>query len=415
MRNVHLGRSPGTRALRPVVPGQRTPRSRAVRSLLLACGAPLAALTLLIALAGQAQAVPSAWSVTPTPNRGTGTDQLSGVSCHGPKFCMAVGNYGGGIQTLTAGWNGKAWSIIPSPTPRHSASPIGLSGVSCTSSSFCVAVGLYEPLTATPNNRPLVETWNGKAWSITPSPAVKNSQLLGVSCVSATRCVAVGANGNASQGSTLVESWNGKTWSVIRSPSVGTNDTLQSVTCRSAARCVAVGSHMGSFGALTLVESWNGSRWSVVPSPNVNSQQNNFLTGVSCPSATRCEAVGGHSVSVTVVRNLAETWNGKRWSLVSMPDRGDQDNLLGGVSCTSASNCVAAGFSRYGPASGPGNGKTLIESWNGSRWAITPSPSPRADNELYGVTCTSATRCEAAGFDGKGSLLSDKTLVEAGS
>jgi hypothetical protein len=414
MRITRLLRRPGARG-RLVVRDRRTLPSRTVRSLLLASGAPLAALTLLVQLAGQAQAAPSAWSVTPTPNRGSGTDQLSGVSCAGAKFCMAVGNYGGGIQTLTAGWNGRAWSIIPSPTPRHSASPIGLSGVSCTSSSFCVAVGLYEPLSPVPSNRPLVETWNGKAWSITPSPGVNSSQLLGVSCVSATRCVAVGANGNTSQGSTLVESWNGKAWSVIHSPSVGTNDTLQSVTCRSASSCIAVGSREGSFGMLTLVESWNGSQWSVVPSPNKNSQQNNFLTGVSCASATSCEAVGGYTVSVGLVRNLAESWNGKRWSLVSIPNRGAQSNFLGGVSCPSAASCVATGFSLYGPASGPGNGKTLIESWNGSRWAVTPSPSPRADNELFAVTCTSATACEAVGFYGKGSLLSDKTLVETGS
>jgi hypothetical protein len=90
-------------------------------------------------------------------------------------------------------------------------------------------------------------------------------------------------------------------------------------------------------------------------------------------------------------------------------------NVLGDVSCTSASSCVTAGFNEYGPASGPGNGKTLVESWNGSRWVITPSPSPHADNQLYAVSCTSSASCEAVGFAGQGSLLSDKTLVETGS
>ena len=190
---------------------------------------------------------------------------------------------------------------------------------------------------------------------------------------------------------------------------------LQSVTCRNVASCVAAGSHDGTFGTVTLVESWNGSRWSVIPSPNAASQGSNWLTGVSCPSATNCEAVGGYSVQVGVARNLAESWNGKRWAVVPIPDRGTQSNVLGGVSCTSASNCVTAGFSRYGPVSGPGYGKTLIESWNGSRWAITPSPSPRPDNELQAVTCSTANSCEAVGFYGEGSLLSDKTLVETGS
>lgn len=419
MRIVRLWRCPRAGARRFKVRERRSSQSRAARYLL-ACCAPVAALTGVAQLAGQAQAVPSRWSVTPTPNRGTGTDQLSGVSCPGPKFCMAVGNFGGGIKTLTAGWNGRAWSIIPSPTPRNSASPIGLSSVSCTTSSFCVAVGIYEPR-RTVTERPLVETWNGKAWSITPSPNVSkppgnDSELLGVSCLSATRCVAVGSRGDANRGSvTLVESWNGKAWSVIHSPSISTNSVLRSVSCRSGARCVAVGAHRGTFGLLTLAESWNGSQWSIIRSPNVASQGNNLFTGVSCPSATNCEAVGGYNVSAGPTRNLAESWNGKRWSIVTIPSRGPLDNNLGGVSCTSASNCVAAGFSRYGPVQGPGNGKTLIESWNGSRWAITPSPSPHPDNELFAVTCTSATSCTAAGFAGKGSLLSDKTLVETGS
>jgi hypothetical protein len=423
MRIAHLWCRPGAGAHRFKVRERRGPQSRAVRYLLLAGCALLAALTGVAQLAGPAQAVPSRWSVTPTPNRGTGTDQLSGVSCPGPAFCMAVGNFGGGIKTLTADWNGRAWSIIPSPTPRHSASPIGLSGVSCTSSSFCVAVGVFASRSSSAD-RPLAETWNGKAWSITPTPTLSHtagddSELHGVSCVSASRCVAVGSRGDAKGNTvgtaTLVESWNGKAWSVIHSPAIGPNSVLNSISCRSAASCFAVGSHDGPFGMLTLAESWNGSRWSVVPSPNVASQGNNWFTGVSCPSATNCEAVGGWNVNPVTVRNLAESWNGKRWSIVTIPSRGSLANDLGGVSCTSATNCVTAGFSVYGPAQGPGNGKTLIESWNGSRWATTPSPSPRADSELYAVTCTGATSCQAVGFAGKGSLLSDQTLVETGS
>jgi hypothetical protein len=420
MRIFQLWQRPRTRA-RFAVRQYSSPRPRTARYLLLACCAPLAALTGVAQLAGQAEAVPSQWSVTPTPNRGTGSDQLYGVSCPGPKFCMAVGDYGGDYRTLTASWNGRAWSIVPSPTPRRTASPVDLYGVSCTSSSFCVAVGRYEPRSSL-TERPLVETWNGKAWSITPSPRLTrrigyDSMLFGASCLSATSCVAVGSrSGSLEQGTvTLVESWNGKTWSVVHSPSVSTNSVLESVTCRSAAHCVAVGSHDGAFGALTLVESWNGSRWSVIPSPNPASQGANWLTSVSCPTATNCEAVGGYGVQPFVSLNLAESWNGKKWSVVPIPTKGSLSNILGGVSCTSASNCVTAGFYRYGPRQGPGNGKSLIESWNGSKWAITPSPSPRADNELYSLACTSAASCEAVGFAGKGSLISDKTFVETGS
>jgi hypothetical protein len=384
------------------------------RNLLLASGVALTALTGAVQLAGPAQAVPSRWSVTPTPNRGTGTDQLLAVSCPSRSFCMAAGTYGGDNATLASDWNGKTWSITP--TPSRGASPIELDGVSCTSASFCVAVGLYTPR-ASLSDTPLVETWNGKTWSITPTPAVSSGSLLyGVSCLSTASCLAVGARGGLSRGTlTLVESWNGKSWSVIQSPSVSTNSMLASVTCRGAASCVAVGSHDGTFGTVTLVESWNGSKWSVMSSPNPAPQGANWLTGVSCPAATSCVAVGGYGTGALVAHNLAETWNGKQWSVLSMPNRGTRSNELGGVSCTSASSCVAAGFNVYGPSSGPGNGQTLVESWNGSHWAITPSPSGHADNQLYAVACTATASCQAVGYAGKGSLLSDKTLVETGS
>jgi hypothetical protein len=50
------------------------------------------------------------------------------------------------------------------------------------------------------------------------------------------------------------------------------------------------------------------------------------------------------------------------------------DNQLGTVSCVSATACTAAGY--YVANSGNGPQNTFIESWNGTRWAIVPSPNP---------------------------------------
>jgi hypothetical protein len=64
------------------------------------------------------------------------------VSCSSPSACTAAGYYftAGGTQTLIESWNGSAWSIVPSPN----ASQINLLlGVSCSSSSACTAVGYY--------------------------------------------------------------------------------------------------------------------------------------------------------------------------------------------------------------------------------------------------------------------------------
>ena len=63
------------------------------------------------------------------------------------------------------------------------------------------------------------------AWVVVPSPSPGNTidSLNGVSCVSASSCVAVGSNWKA-VAQTLVESWDGSNWTVVASPNQGTSD-----------------------------------------------------------------------------------------------------------------------------------------------------------------------------------------------
>ena len=125
-------------------------------------------------------------------------------------------------------------------------------------------------------------------------------------------------------------------WLTESSPSPGTESTLNGVSCVSASSCEAV----GYFGNNTLVESWNGSAWSIVRSPDRGT--NSTLDGVSCVSAGSCKAVGNYSSSTGLGRTLVESWNGYAWSIVRSPDRGT-NSTLDGVSCVSASSCKAVG------------------------------------------------------------------------
>jgi hypothetical protein len=108
--------------------------------------------------------------------------------------------------------------------------------------------------------------------------------------VSAKHCVAVGGSGSG----TLVESWNGRTWSVLESPNPEGSGTprLNGVSCVSARSCVAVGSDSTYEGpSQTLVETSKGGNWSIVPSANGASGAS-YLNGVSCVSSESCFAVG---------------------------------------------------------------------------------------------------------------------------
>ena len=96
------------------------------------------------------------------------------------------------------------------------------------------------------------------------------------------------------------------------------------------------------------------------------------------------------------VQTLIERWDGTSWAIVASPNTSaTQSNELFPVTCVSASECWAVGTYYNGSAA-----QTLIERWDGTSWAIVTSPNTSAtqENYLYGVTCVSASECWAVGY-----------------
>ena len=175
---------------------------------------------------------------------------------------MVVVTSGGAASA--AGTN-PVWSIEASPDTSSSQINI-LNAVSCTGSSSCMAVGSSDTGMI---DQTLIESWNGGVWSIVPSPdtsSTASNELWGVSCTSATACTAVGDVDNDSVVQTLVESWNGVAWSIVPSPdtSPSTYNSLHAVSCTGPTSCMAVGVQNVAGANQTLVEAWNGVAWSIV-------------------------------------------------------------------------------------------------------------------------------------------------------
>jgi hypothetical protein len=336
-----------------------------------------------------------AWSVVPIPNpKGSLVTGLQWVSCPSSKFCVAVGSTttsSTAVVTLAERWNGTAWSIMPTPHPKESV----LSGVSCTSATFCLALGGSN--LGSSNSATLAERWNGKIWAI---QAIPNKGGSTISCTSAKACTAVGNFGD----SAFAEHWNGTTWAVQAIPDQ--DNPLSGISCTSAKACTAVGLKENNAGdVLTLAEHWNGKTWAAQATPNPPADGQlpySELDAVSCTSASACTAVGNSDNNdIGYPLPLAERWNGKTWHIQATPNPSDDnDGLLSGVSCTSASACIAVGSYSQDPTGGDFEG-TLAEGWNGKTWAMQsiPSPSGGSDgqSELFGVSCTSAAACNAVG------------------
>jgi len=378
----------------------------------------VAAATPAAAAPAPASARALTWSVVHSPNRGVG-GSLSGVSCTSAHGCMAVGAFGdstGVGRTLAESWNGSRWSVAPSANRGSGGN--ALFGASCALAAACMAVGASGLASGGASGlsgseqRTLIESWDGTRWSVlpSPSPGSTGSALFGVSCVSADLCAAVGAAGNSGDiERPLAESWDGTRWSVVPSPSLGSGGTLYAVSCTANNACMAVGCFgKGNNCFRALTESWDGARWTKVPSASPGIAGNR-LNGVSCVSAGACTAVGVDGTGNGVTTSLVESWDGTRWSAVPSPNPGPGYTWLSGVSCTSTDACVATG--NYFTSTG--SNRTLIESWDGTRWSAVPHPQPGIEGrELVGVSCVSKTACTAAGwYFGHGTTI---TLIETG-
>jgi hypothetical protein len=338
---------------------------------------------------------------------------LYGVSCPRVSYCVAVGAYNANdvISVLTELWNGSTWSVIPTPRPPHATSS-ALNAISCSSVSRCLAVGAYTD--ATHANWAFSEVWDGSAWTVAgvPIPAgASSSALNGVSCAGASYCFAVGSYANSrSIPRALIESWNGSSWSIAPSPHPfgSARSSLVAVSCASEAACMATGAEAAD--GTPLAEFWNGTSWSIVDSPNPVGGQAGVLAGISCPHPTRCLAVGSYTDSDFIEQDLAASWDGSRWSIVASPTPpGSQQSNLYGISCASASQCVAVGHSYSGTAAA--HDGTLAESWNGVHWSIVASPSPSTTSSLDAISCAATGPCLAVGlfFNSSGAY---QTLAE---
>lgn len=285
-----------------------------------ACRWGLGGLTagVLLAAAAPAAGLAQRWTVVPSPDRGSATsfNTLGRVSCVPARACVAVGYYvdhAGKIRTLAEAWNGTAWSLTPSVNKGSGVNGSVLIGVSCTAATACVAVGSYSD--AAQIYRTLGESWNGRTWTVIPTPDAGqpsgNNSLNGVSCVSARACLAVGWYQRARHGvqQTLAESWNGTSWTVVPTPDAGgahSVNVLTDVSCASARSCAAVGYYISGPNYRTLAESWNGKTWSVVPTPDAGGRGYDELVKVSCARGDACMAVGSYAAD-DVAKTLTET------------------------------------------------------------------------------------------------------------
>ena len=359
--------------------------------------------------AGTSKAAAARWArATLTEPASTFDGQLNGAACSSTINCWAVGwgsTSGSLIGTLVEHWNGTAWAPETSPNPTAPGDDFPqMNAVTCLSKTECTAVGTDLTFSNTFNS--MVESWNGTKWSVIPSPNVSGAAdnvLSGVTCESATLCMAVGnVETSYPDVDTLIEQWDGTSWSIDSSPDVSGDlqNKLTSVSCPSAADCIAVGYSQDPGNEEAVVETWNGTTWTM-GSPAVPSESaSDDLSGITCTSISSCVAVGRNwATENSQSATLAEQWSGAEWSVVSTPNpTGILGDFLLSVSCSSATTCEAAGESFLDTN---GDTETLVEQLSGGTWSLESSPNAArvTTSSLAAVACAKSTTpsCVAVG------------------
>ena len=372
-------------------------------------------------------------SAVPLPaNAGSGGEQIEATSCPSASKCVAVGYYtdtSGNQDGLLLTLSGGTWTAAEAPAPANAAiNPGGegpyLEAVSCPSVSECVAVGQYED-SSTSQNDGLLLTWSGGTWTAAEAPVPANAYsgqtsygngayLDAVSCPSSSECVAGGAyplTSTSEYSQPMLLTWSGAHWTAQESPvppdaATGngrdTGGGVSAVTCPSSSVCAADGWYWtGSGYEPEMVLSWTGGAWTATKAPlpaNAADSSASWYpqqsSQLSCASVSKCIVGGSYDDSSGANDGLLLTWSGSTWTAAEAPLPANSvsgDAWVLGVSCPSASECVADG--QYTDAS-TGGSDGLLLTWSGSTWTATEA-HPGA--WLEPVSCPSVSVCAAAG------------------
>lgn len=265
-------------------------------------------------------------------------------------------------QTLAAHWNGKTWTQVSAPTPTGTAY---FQGIAATSASNAWAVGVIGDGPAIDGSvDPLIEHWNGQAWSQADYPEPAGGYLTAVAAISADDVWAVGHIGSGPLTQTLIEHWNGQQWALVPSNAPGDLGTLGGVAGSGPDDVWTVGYDQSGPGGdyESLILHWNGQQWSVVPSPNPTGQTDLWRVAAASPSDAWAVGYTNPNTCSPLCGTATLHWNGTRWAAVrSVNPPGSGLSMLADLVIISARNVWAVGSYNDWSA-------TLIEHWTGKHW-----------------------------------------------
>jgi hypothetical protein len=373
------------------------------------------------------------------------TGSIGSATCTGPGRCVAVG---GEVTAVTGGAlvlasSNGSWGA-PATAEVNDGAGGYYSSVACESASACVGVGLSVDGVNPTATKPIAgsiavsgSTVTPAAANVLPVPSVYSTDpagdpelaaLTSVSCT-ASSCTAVGYADQSGYNFPLVYTNEGSGWvlSLPTPPSAAAEGAnLTAVSCPSDGPCEAVGYYVDSSGdSYSWAVQLSGSQQGVTITPPSDAIVNPVaqvvtspadppglyldMSGISCPSASACTAVGNYlsSTSTYVAPMAVKIDNGVAGTATALPQPAaaptPATNSVSGVWCADASDCTVNGKTITDPNGGgfeflPVSGYESAGTW--SPLSPLPGAETSAGASLSGLGCSALSDCVSVGTDG---------------
>lgn len=308
------------------------------------------------------------WQVIPSPNVGTGNNQLSGVAALAADDVWAVGYTfeNGTSHSLMVHWDGLNWSVVPIPD-------VGAiySGIEVIAPND-MWVGGDNPL-----------HWNGTEWQVVSSPRP-------ITHLSAR-------NTNDIWATTLdarILHWDGEIWNDVPFPPQADNANLTDIQVLGEKDVWVIGHWYGQPRTYPILYRWTGANWSSVSVAPYDSIYPEGLGG----SADNLWMVGYESTDAWA---MADLWDGTQWVEVNTPELFPQYTGSGRMSFTEIQVKSAESIWAVGVAENwlTGRGNPLVEQWDGQRWRVHKTPLlEEATNVLTAIAVLADSDVWAVGY-----------------
>lgn len=348
------------------------------------------------------------WELQASPNPGSVSNELYGVATVSSTDAWAVGQRredDGNAHVMIEHWDGQRWQSVRAPKISD-PDFVFTTGIAAVAADDVWAVGTFGF-----HQTAFTVHWDGSRWSnIEIQPLGFFAALYAVTAVSADDVWAVGTFAEPVKGRVwpLVEHWDGLAWSWVDVPPDGWQgrDSYQllAVSWISKRDIWAVGTterRQRGKRSSTFTLHWDGRAWTTVPSPNLRPWGHNELRSVAGFTGDDVFAVGWVSnANYQNGTNLVLHWDGQDWVRVRSDQPGQNSSYLRGISLSPVAAWAVGGYDH----------NSLVERWDGSAWVKVHSPSPGTSNVLSGVASLSTGESWAVGTKTSNGVRS--TLIE---